>query len=69
MHDNVNYNGPMELAFALPPLAALPSAPCPSYESPGTATVSAGPAGAGQANTKARQTRVIGKDAGSLEGK
>lgn len=34
----------------------------PSYERHGTAAVSAGPAGTGQANTKARQTRVIAKD-------
>lgn len=53
----------MELAFALPP-----SAPRTPYEGRGTAAVSAGPAGTGQANSKARQTRVIGKDAGGLGG-
>lgn len=63
MHDNVNYNGPMELAFALPP-----SSPRTPYEGRGTAAVSAGPAGTGQANTKARQTCVIEKDARGLGG-
>lgn len=63
MHDNVNYNGPMELAFALPPCA-----PRTPYEGRGKAAVSAGPVGTGKANTKARQTCVIGKAGGGLGG-
>lgn len=46
MHDNVNYNGPMEAAFG-------PRAP---YEGNGTVMVYMGPAGTGQTKTKACQT-------------
>lgn len=46
MHDNVNYNGPMEVAFA----------PTPHAQDHDTVVVYMGPAGTGQTKTKACQT-------------